>query len=77
VLRVSQTLADSWSTREVVERWHDLFGGTALSERYLREQALLEVEQQPQCPQCERTQRVSKRWVFTCLGPTGVFRYKL
>jgi len=38
-------LADSWSTREVVERWHQLFGGTILSERYLREDELLEVEQ--------------------------------
>jgi len=28
VLHVDQPLADSWSTREVVERWHQLFGGT-------------------------------------------------
>jgi len=29
----------------VVERWHRLFGGTILSERYLREDDLLEVEE--------------------------------
>ena len=33
VLHVDKPLADSWSTREVVERWHQLFGGTILSER--------------------------------------------
>jgi len=29
----------------VVERWHQLFGGTILSERYLRKDKLLEVEE--------------------------------
>jgi len=45
VLHVNQPLTDSWSMREVVERWHHLFGGTILSEPYLREDELLEVEQ--------------------------------
>jgi len=45
VMHADQPLADSWSMREVVERWHHLFGGTVLSERYLRGDELLEVEQ--------------------------------
>jgi len=45
VLHVDEPLAESWSTREVVERWHQLFGGTILSEQYLRVDELLEVEE--------------------------------
>jgi len=36
VLHVDPPRAESWTTREVVERWHQLFSGTELSERYLR-----------------------------------------
>jgi hypothetical protein len=36
VLHVDRPLAESRTTREVVERWHGLFGGTVLSERFLR-----------------------------------------
>jgi len=46
VLHVDQPLAESWTTREVVKRCHQLVSGTELSERYLREESLLEVEQQ-------------------------------
>jgi len=45
VPRVNQALAESCSTREVIERWHHLIAGTILSERYLREDELLEVEE--------------------------------
>jgi len=38
VLHVDRALAESWSTQEVVERWHQLFGGTVLSERFLKEE---------------------------------------
>jgi len=45
VLHVDQSLAESWTTQEVVERWHGLFGGTVLSERFLRQEALPDIEQ--------------------------------
>ena len=36
VLYVDEALAKSWSTKAVVERWHQLFKGTLLTQRYLR-----------------------------------------
>ncbi|MGD9164296.1 MAG: transposase, partial [Chromatiales bacterium] len=36
VLYVDSDKALAWSVREVVERWHGLFSGTLLSQRYLR-----------------------------------------
>jgi len=70
VLHVDQPLADSWSTREVVERWHQLFGGTILSERYLREDELLEVEQTQLDGLVEiwRERLTSVSWFMRCLN---------
>lgn len=34
VLHVRSDLADAWSNRDVVERWHRLFSGTPLSQKY-------------------------------------------
>jgi len=70
VLHVDQPLADSWSTREVVERWHHLFGGTVLSERYLREDDLLEVEQTQLEGLVEtwRERLTSVSWFMRCLN---------
>lgn len=45
VLHVNQEKAASWSTREVVERWHALYSGTPLSQRFLAGSPLSEVEQ--------------------------------
>ena len=45
VLRINQTKAESWSTREVIERWHGIYAGNALSKRYLSGDTLLEFEQ--------------------------------
>jgi len=56
--------------REVVERWHHLFGGTILSERFLREEALLEVEQQQLEGLAEtwREPLTSVSWFMRCLN---------
>jgi len=67
VLHVDQPLAESWTAREVVERWHQLFSGTELSERYLREESLLEVEQQQLEDLAEtwRERLTSVSWLLT------------
>jgi hypothetical protein len=36
VLRVDKDLADNWSTGEVERRWHQLYQGTLLSQKYQR-----------------------------------------
>jgi len=70
VMHVDQPLADSWSTREVVERWHQLFGGTILSERYLGEDELLEVEetQLEGLVEIWRERLTSVSWFMRCLN---------
>ena len=37
VLHINAARAKSWSDLEVVERWHQLFSGTALSGQYLKD----------------------------------------
>jgi REP element-mobilizing transposase RayT len=44
VLCVDKDLADSWSMKEVVRRWHQLYQGTLLSQKYQREDALSKSE---------------------------------
>lgn len=46
VLHVRQDIAQDWSDREVVTRWHQLFNGTLFSQRYLAGDALLKVERE-------------------------------
>jgi hypothetical protein len=67
VLHVDQALPESWTTQEVVERWHQLFGSTVLSERYLGEEVLLEVEQQQVKDLAEtwRERLTSVSWLLT------------
>jgi len=70
VLLVDLLLAESWSTQEVVERWHQLFGGTILSERYLREDELLEAEetQLEGLVETWRERLTSASWFMRCLN---------
>ena len=44
VLFVDRDTADAWQPREVIERWHRLFSGSLLSQRYLNEEALSRAE---------------------------------
>ncbi len=44
VLHINIKRAKSWSDLEVVERWHMLFNGTVLSQKYLKEGSLPEAE---------------------------------
>lgn len=45
VVRLNKLAADQWSSLEVIQRWHQLFTGTALSKRALRGDKLLTFEQ--------------------------------
>jgi hypothetical protein len=40
VVCVDKDIADSWSMKEVVRRWHQLYQGTLLSQKYQRGEAL-------------------------------------
>ncbi|RBP48494.1 transposase, partial [Arenicella xantha] len=40
VLRVQADIADAWSEREVIRRWHSLFSGSVLSQRFMNGDAL-------------------------------------
>jgi len=42
VLFVDIEQAKSWSTKDVIERWHQLFKGTLITQQYLRGEALIE-----------------------------------
>ena len=44
VLCVDKNLADSWSINEVIRRWHQLYQGTLLSQKYQRGDKLTESE---------------------------------
>jgi REP element-mobilizing transposase RayT len=44
VLCVDKDLADNWSMEEVVKRWHQLYQGTLLSQKYQRGDALSKSE---------------------------------
>ncbi|GAB2704710.1 transposase [Aliiglaciecola aliphaticivorans] len=45
VLFVDNNLAESWSKKEVVTRWHQLHKGTLLTQKFLRGEKLSECEQ--------------------------------
>lgn len=45
VLHVRTDIANAWSDHEVVERWHSLFSGTALSTQYLAGSSVTEAQE--------------------------------
>jgi len=46
VLHVRSDIASEWSDREVVQRWHSLFYGNLISQRYLANETLSEIQTQ-------------------------------
>lgn len=44
VIHLRPDLAESWSDREVVQRWHSLFNGNLFSQRFLANEVLLDVQ---------------------------------
>jgi hypothetical protein len=46
VLHLRPDLSNNWSDREVVKRWHSLFNGNLLSQRFLANDVLLDVQRE-------------------------------
>jgi len=44
VLHVRPDIADEWSDREVVQRWHSLFSGNAISQRFLLNESISDLQ---------------------------------
>ncbi|MFI2810776.1 hypothetical protein [Microbulbifer sp. JSM ZJ756] len=55
VLYINSAEADSWNLHEVVERWHRLYKGSVLSQRFLRSETLGSAEY-------ARLSEVAKGW---------------
>jgi hypothetical protein len=70
VLYVASNQALAWSVREVVERWHGLFSGTLLSQRYLRGDRLssAEIKGVEEIAEQWRERLMSISWFMRCLN---------
>ncbi len=70
VLYVDQDRAESWTLDEVIERWHVLFSGIPLSQRYLQGVALCEAELRKLEEMVEmwRERLMSVSWFMRCLN---------
>ncbi len=70
VLHVDRDKAQSWSLREVVERWHQLFGGTLISQDFLAGKSLHESQETKLSQQAEvwRERLTSISWFMRCLN---------
>lgn len=70
VLHINAEKASSWMTDEVIERWHSLFSGTVLSQRFLRGEALGDAELRQLASQVEtwRERLHSISWFMRCLN---------
>ena len=70
VLHIDAAQARRWSTREVIERWHGLFSGTPLSQRYLTGSLTFDAEKKQVIKQAEiwRKRLMSISWFMRCLN---------
>ncbi|MCG6937428.1 MAG: transposase, partial [Gammaproteobacteria bacterium] len=68
VLHINQQQAQSWSVHEVIERWHRLFKGSLLSQRYLQGEISDKAEQNALSEQVEewRDRLQSISWFMRC-----------
>jgi hypothetical protein len=55
VLHINKAKASSWSFVQVIERWHSLYKGNVLSQRYMSGQKMLEAE-------IEKLEETVKKW---------------
>jgi REP element-mobilizing transposase RayT len=70
VLHIDQARALNWSTHQVIDRWHRLFRGSVLSQRYQRKEALSKAEKSALNQQVERWRQrlTSISWFMRCLN---------
>ncbi|MDF1527758.1 MAG: transposase [Sedimenticola sp.] len=72
VLFVDTERAANWSQRAVIEHWHELFKGTALSQRFLNDDSLSKTEMCliDELVECWRERLQSVSWFMRCLNET-------
>jgi len=70
VLRVNSELAKGWSTDEVIDRWHALFYGNLLVDRYRKGEALSKAERLKldECVANWRQRLTDISWFMRCLN---------
>ena len=70
VLHVDSERAQSWSEREVAERWHRLFKGSLLSQRYCHDEVLTAEEDKALAKEIAhwRQRLISISWFMRCLN---------
>ena len=70
VIYVDREMAQSWALDEVIERWHGVFSGIALSHRYLRgdEMCEAEIEKLREVTELWRERLMSVSWFMRCLN---------
>jgi len=70
VLHVDRERGRAWSNTEVIERWHTLFKGSELSQRFSRSEPLDQAEQQVLAAQVAewRQRLISISWFMRCLN---------
>jgi REP element-mobilizing transposase RayT len=70
VLHVDIEQASGWSLHEIVERWHGLFAGTLISQRFLRGDTLSDAEREYMRSLGEqwRERLTSVSWFMRCLN---------
>jgi REP element-mobilizing transposase RayT len=70
VLHIDSETAESWTDDEVAERWHRLFHGSLLSQRYVRSENLTDAEQKAVARQITewRERLLSISWFMRCVN---------
>jgi hypothetical protein len=70
VLHVDREQGLAWSDAEVIERWHRLFKGSLLSQRFIRGEILEQVEKQALAEETAewRQRLISISWFMRCLN---------
>jgi REP element-mobilizing transposase RayT len=70
VLHVDTAQAKAWTTLNVVERWHGIFAGNLLSQRFLAGHSLCDAERRAVEDQAEvwRENLMSVSWFMRCLN---------
>ena len=68
ILFIDQSKARSWSTPEVVRRWHQIFNGSPLSRKFLKDQALSDEDRTKLLDQVEiwRKRLMDISWYMRC-----------
>ena len=70
VLHIDSEKAESWTDDEVAERWHRLFHGSLLSQRFIRREDLTSAEQKAVSKQIAewRERLMSISWFMRCVN---------